>query len=194
MTRKPRYEMNPWWRRRSIAIPPESAEEWLRLAAWEIWAGILLVILIGLGTRLVSTSPDRIIAVLDLSQCYVEPPIPQPCDRMLYRGGALNVAFGALSGFMMIAVAAWVLWGLWGMAEPRHIADDFLRLLNDSFGRSWRNPLTWPWARVLWAYGFTAVGAALAAGFAMAVWSLVTPDPKPVSPKIETYESFRPTG
>jgi hypothetical protein len=193
MDRKPRHELHPWWRRRSIVIPPETREEWLRLAAWEIWAGVVLVILVGIGAQLIATSPDRIIAVLDLSRCYGEPPIPQPCDRMLYRGGALNVAFSALSGFMMVAVAAWILWGLWNLAEPRPMADDFLRLLHESFGRSWRNPLTWPWARVLWAYGFTTVGAALTAGLAIAVWSLVTPEPRPLSPKVGTSQSFRPS-
>ena len=65
---------------------------------------------------------------------------------------------------MLIGVAAWFLWELWSAIEPKAITDDFLRLLNDSFGRDWRNPLTWPWARVLWAYGFTVVGATLAAG------------------------------
>lgn len=193
MKRRPRQQMTPWWRRRSITIPPETPSEWLRLAAWEIWLGMVLVILIGIGTRLIVTAPDRIIAVLDLSQCYGPAPVPVPCDRMVYRGGALNVAFSALSGFMMIAVAAWVAWALWNLAEPRPIADDFLRLLNDSFGRNWRNPLTWPWARVFWAYGFTAVGAALTAGIAMVVWSLVTPPPKAVAPRIDTSESFRST-
>ena len=42
------------------------------------------------------------------------------------------------------------------MAEPKPITDDFLKLLNDSFGRNWRDPRTWPWTRMLWAYGFTA--------------------------------------
>ena len=185
--------MHPWWRRRTIMIPPESPREWFRLAAWELWFGIVIAILIGLGAQLIVTAPDRIIAVLDLSGCYGEPPIPVPCDRMVYRGGALNVAFSALSGFMMIAVAGWVMWHLWSLAEPRPITDDFLRLLNDSFGHSWRNPLKWPWARVLWAYGFTAVGAAVAAAVAITVASLVTPPPKVVSPKIDTSESFRPS-
>ena len=193
MTRKPRPEMTPWWRKRSITIPPETPKEWLRLAAWEIWLGMVLVILIGLGMRLITTAPDRIIAVLDLSACYGVPPVPIPCERMIYRGGALNVAFSALAGFMMIAVAAWVLWTLWNLAEPRPIADDFLRLLNDSFGRNWRNPFTWPWARVLWAYGFTAIGAALTAAVAMTIWSLVIPEPKPIHPKVGTSESFRPS-
>jgi hypothetical protein len=193
MKRKPAYEMNPWWRRRSITIPPDSPREWFRLAAWEIWLGMVIVVLIGLGAQLIVTAPDRIIAVLDLSRCYGEPPVPIPCDRMVYRGGALNVAFSALSGFIMIAVAAWVVWGLWSLAEPRPIADDFLRLLNDSFGRNWRNPLKWPWARVLWAYGFTAVGAALTAGVAIGIWTLVTPAPKPIAPKVDTSQSFRST-
>lgn len=204
MTRKPTHDLSAearraqaegraWWRRRTLVIPPETPREWFQLAAWEIWMGIVLVILIGLGTQLIRTAPDRIIAVLDLSRCYGEPPIPIPCDRMVYRGGAMNVAFSGLAGFMMIAIAAWLLWQLWSLTEQRPIADDFLRLLHDSFGRSWRNPLTWPWARVFWAYGFTAVGAGVAAVVALTIASLVAPPPRPMSPKIGTSESFRPT-
>jgi hypothetical protein len=92
----------------------------------------------------------------------------------------------------MITVALWLLWQLWSMTEPRPIADDFLRLLHDSFGHSWRRPLTWPWARVMWAYGFTAVGAGVAAAIALTIASLLTPPPRPLSPKIDTSQSFRP--
>ena len=184
--------MTPWWRRRSIVIPPESPEEWLRLAAWEIWMGMLLFVLIVMGTRLIVTAPDRIIAVLDLSQCYATPPAAIPCERTFYRGGALNMAFSALAGFVMMAVAAWMSWALWNAAEPKPITDDFLRLLNDSFGRNWLNPLTWPWARVLWAYGFTTVGVALTAGVVVLIWSVVSPDARtPPAPKIETSQTFR---
>jgi hypothetical protein len=191
MSRRPAYDLHPWWRRRSLVIPPDTPREWVRLAAWEMWMGIVLVALIGLGSRLIITAPDRIIAVLDLSLCYGAPPVPIPCDRMLYRGGALNVAFSGLTGFIMIAVALWLLWQLWNMTEPRPIADDFLRLLHDSFGRRWRNPLTWAWRRVMWAYGFTAVGAVVAAAVALTVASLLTPPPRPLAPKIDTSQSFR---
>jgi hypothetical protein len=193
MKRRPSYDINPWWRRRSLVIPPDSPREWFRFAAWEIWMGIVLLALISLGAQLIVTAPDRLIAVLDLSLCYGAPPVPIPCERTLYRGGAINVAFSALSGFIMIVIAAWLLWQLWSLTEPRPIADDFLRLLHDSFGRSWRNPLTWPWARVLWAYGFTAVGAAVAAGIALTIASLVSPPPKPLAPRIDTSQSFRST-
>jgi hypothetical protein len=90
---------------------------------------------------------------------------------------------------------------LWSAAEPKPITDDFLRLLNDSFGRDWRNPLTWPWARVLWAYGFAALGAALTAAVAIGLWSLIIPDnrppvmrpaAKPPVMRIDTSQSFRP--
>ena len=179
-----------WWRRRSIVIPPETPEEWLRLVAWEMWMGGILLVLLYFGTHLIATSPDRVIPVTDLSRCYGAPPIPMPCDR-IYHAGMLNVAFSAFSGFIMIAVAAWFLWELWIVAEPRPITDDFLRLLNDSFGRDWRNPLTWPWARALWAYGFTALGAALTAAVAIGMWSLIIPDGKPPVMRIDTSQSFR---
>ncbi len=114
----------------------------------------------------------------DLSNCYA-PPVTVPCERIVYRGGALNVAFTSLFGLMLIGVAAWFLWELWSAVEPKPITDDFLRLLNDSFGRDWRNPLTWPWARVLWAYGFTVVGATVTAGVGMMIWTLVTRRTRP---------------
>ena len=191
MKRKPRYEVNPWWRRRSIVIPPETPEEWLRLAAWQMWMGGMLLVLLYFGMYMIATSPDRVITVTDLSRCYGAPPIPIPCDRV-YHGGILNVAFSAFSGFIMITVAAWFLWELWSVAEPRPIADDFLRMLNESFGRDWRNPLTWPWTRVLWAYGFTAVGAALTTVVVVTLWSLIVQDRKPLTPSVGTSQSFRP--
>jgi hypothetical protein len=191
MKRKPRYEVNPWWRRRSIVIPPETPEEWMRLVAWEMWMGSMLLVLLYFGTHMIATSPDRVITVTDVSRCYGAPPIPIPCDRV-YHGGMLNVAFSAFSGFIMVTVAFWFLWELWSAAEPKPITDDFLRLLNDSFGHDWRNPLTWPWTRVLWAYGFTAVGATVTAVVAVTLWSLIIPEPKVPLGKIETSQSFRP--
>ena len=116
-----------------------------------------------------------------------------PCERIVYRGGVLNVAFTALCGLMLIGVAAWFLWELWSAVEPKPITDDFLKLLNDSFGRDWRNPLTWPWARVLWAYGFTVVGATLTAGVGVMIWTLVASSDAAKAPtgRIETSQSFR---
>ena len=86
------------------------------------------------------------------------PPVVQPCERVAYRAGALNVAFNLWCGVLLIAVAAWLLWELWNAVAPKPITDDFLKLLDDSFGRDWRSPRTWPWARMVWAYGFTLVG------------------------------------
>ena len=79
--------------------------------------------------------------------------------------------------------------------EGRRFEDrrEFLDLLNDSFGRDWRNPLKWPWARMVWAYGFTIAGVMLTAGIGMAVWSFVTSAEaaKQPSVQIETSQSFR---
>jgi hypothetical protein len=141
---------------------------------------------------LIATSPDRIIAVADLTNCYAPPPVALPCERMVYRGGALDAAFTSLCGLMLIGVAAWFLWELWSAVEPKPITDDFLRLLHDSFSRDWRNPLTWPWARVFWAYGFTAVGVTLTAGVGLILWTIVVPTASTRTPKvkIETSQSF----
>ncbi len=128
----------------------------------------------------------------DLTNCYGPPPVPVPCERIVYRGGMLNTAFIALFGLMLIGAAAWLLWELWSAVEPKPITDDFLRLLNDSFGHNWRNPLKWPWARVLWAYGFTVVGAMLTAGIAMMIWTFVVSGPSTApTPRIDTSQSFR---
>jgi hypothetical protein len=90
---------------------------------------------------------------------------------------------------MLMVGAGWFLWELWGAVEPKPITDDFLKLLNDSFARNWRDPRTWPWSRVLWAYGFTFLGAVLTAtAFWMTLSSHVTRVP---SAKVETSHTFR---
>jgi len=111
---------------------------------------------------------------------------------MVYRGGALDAAFTSLCGLMLIGVALWFLWELWSAVEPKPITDDFLRLLHDSFSRDWRNPFTWPWARVLWAYGFTVVGIALTAGVTLLLWTFVVPgdSTRPPTVKVQTSQSF----
>jgi hypothetical protein len=184
-------DMRPWGRH-ALIIPPNSASAWIRLAIWEIWMGMLVCILLTLGIYLISTSSGHIVAVTDLSNCYAPPPVTLPCERVVYRGGALNAAFTALCGLMLAGVGVWFMWELWSAVEPRPITDDFLRLLNDSFGRDWRNPLKWPWARLLWAYGFTAVGVVMTAGAGLIIWTLVLPSDsaKPPTIRIDTSESF----
>jgi hypothetical protein len=150
--------MSPW-RRQSLTIPPDSLSAWVRLAVWECWMGMLVCAALGFGTRLIATAPDNIVTVFDFTNCYAAPPIVQPCERVAYRAGTLNVVLNAYCGLLLVAVAASILWELWGAVAPKPITDDFLKLLDDSFGRDWRNPRTWPWARIVWAYGFSLVGA-----------------------------------
>ena len=180
------------WGRRPLTIPPTSVNAWVQLAMWELWMGTLVCITLGLGVLLIVTSPDRIITVSDLTSCYGSPPVTVPCERVLYRGGLLNAAFTALFGLVLLVVAAWFLWELWSAVEPKPITDDFLRLLNDSFGRDWRNPLTWPWVRALLAYGFTLVGATVTAGVAVLIWTFVASSQPPRTPTIsvETSQTF----
>lgn len=184
-------EMSPWkpW---SLTIPPNSRQAWIRLATWELWMGMLVCITTSVGIALIMTSPKRIVAVSDLTDCYAPPPVTLPCERILYRGGALDAAFMALCGLMLIGVAVWLLWELWNAVEPKPITDDFLRLLDHSFGSNWRNPLRWPWTRVLWAYGFTVVGVTLTAGVGVMIWTLfASPNStKAPSARIETSQSF----
>jgi hypothetical protein len=180
------------WRRGPLTIPPNSLRAWVQLAVWEIWMGMLVCVILGFGIALITTSPNHIVTISDLSSCYAPPPVTLPCERVVYRGGILNVAFTALFGVLLIGVAAWFLWELWNAVEPRPITDDFLKLLNDSFGRNWRNPLTWPWMRIWWAYGFTIVGAAVTASIGITIWALVASShgTKPPTARVETSQSF----
>ena len=179
------------WRRRPLTIPPNSVSTWLQLAVWEIWMGVLICIVLGFGVSLIVTSPDRIYKMSDISACYAPPPVTLPCERIVH-GGVQMLAFTALFGFMLIAVGVWFLWELWSAVEPKPITDDFLKLLDDSFGRSWRNPFTWPWSRVFWAYGFTFVGVTLTGGIALTVWLLVAPprSAEAPTPRVETSQRF----
>ena len=192
MAQLPLPDMSPW-RQRSLTIPPNSRDTWLRLIIWELWMGMLVCATFGLGIFTIVSTPGRIVAVSDLSNCYAPPPVILPCERVIYRGGALDAAFTALCGLMLIGVAVWLMWELWNAVESKPITDDFLRLLHDSFGRDWRNPLTWPWERMMWAYGFTVVGACLTAAVGFAIWALMaSPETARVpNVNVETSQSFR---
>ena len=76
----------------------------MRLAAWELWTGILLCGLIAFGTGLIVTAPDRILVLEDLSSCYATT-VVLPCERYLYRTGGLNAIFSALIGVMAMGAA-----------------------------------------------------------------------------------------
>jgi hypothetical protein len=184
-------DMRPWGRQ-PLTIPPNSPNAWITLAIWELWMGMLVCVTLGLGVSLVLTSPNRIVAVADLTNCYAPPPVALPCERMVYRGGVLDAAFTSLCGLMLIGVAMWFLWELWSATEPKPIMDDFLRLLHDSFSHDWRNPRTWPWARLFWAYGFTVVGVTLTAGVGLMLWTVVVPSASNRSPtaKVQTSQSY----
>jgi hypothetical protein len=184
-------EMSPW-KRRPLTIPPDSMQDWFRLAAWEFWMGMLVYGALGFGTRLIAAAPDNIVTVFDFTNCYAVPPIVQPCERVAYRAGILNVVFNAYCGLLLVAVAAWLLWELWSAVVPKPITDDFLKLLDDSFGRDWRSPRTWPWARVCWAYGFTLLGAASAVCVALLVSAVIASRPaKGPTVHVETSLRFR---
>ena len=181
------------WRSRALTIPPRSWIDWIRLAAWELWMGSLVAALLWAGGAMIATSPNRIITAEDLSGCYASPPVVRPCERIVYRTGAMNAAFSVLTGMVMMIAALWLLWELWDAVAPKPITDDFLRLLNDSFARNLRDPRTWPWSRVLWAYGFASIGAAVSASLALVFWSALassTPAKAPVI-KVNTSQDFR---
>jgi hypothetical protein len=185
-------EMSPW-KRRPLTIPPDSLHAWMRLAVWEFWMGILLTAALIFGIELFVSAPRGIVTVFDFTNCYAVPPIMQPCERVVYRAGAMSVAFNVWCGLLMIAVSAWLLWELWTAVAPKPITDDFLRLLDDSFGKNWRSVRTWPWMRIGWAYGFTLVGAAAALAVALFLSTATASSEfaKTPVPHVETSQRFR---
>jgi hypothetical protein len=194
------HELTPW-NRRPVMIPPDSRHAWMRLAMWEMWMGAIVFAFAGFGAMLIATAPNRLIVVQDYGNCFAPHAVVHPCLRdesgaaargVVYRTGALYALFSGLAGSLMLLVAAWLLWELWSAVAPKPITDDFLKLLHDSFARNWRDPRTWPWARLGWAYGFTLLGAALMAGSVALAWNLAAPRSirTPVI-HVETSESFR---
>src|SRR4051812_37633932 len=185
-------ELSPW-RRRPLTIPPDSIDAWARIVVWECWMGVLVYGAIRVAAHLIVTAPDSIITVFDLKNCYAAP-VVLPCERVTYRAGMLNMALNVWCALLLIAVAAWLLWELWNAVAPKPITDDFLKLLDDSFGRDWRKPRTWPWARLGWAYGFALAGVTSAL-FVAATMSAVISSANPVKPPIahvETSQRLRP--
>ena len=184
--------MSPW-RRRPLTIPPDSLRAWVSLVMWECWLGMLVYGALNFGTRLIVTAPDHIVTVFDFTNCYAAPPVAQPCERIAYRAGVLNVVLNFWCGLLLIAVAAWLLWELWSAVAPRPITDDFLKLLDDSFGRNWSSPRTWPWARMGWAYGFTLAGATLAVCVGLLVSAVISSSRPGRAPTahVDTSQRFR---
>lgn len=183
-------EMSPW-KRQPLTIPPDSFRAWVGLATWELWMGMLVSGALLFGAQLIVSAPRNIVTVFDFTNCYAAPPIVQPCERVAYRMGALSVLLNLWCGMLLITVAAWLLWELWNAVAPKPITDDFLKLLDDSFGPSWRSPRTWPWARIIWAYGFTFAGAALAVGIGLVVTAVISSSIKPPTARVETSQIFR---
>jgi hypothetical protein len=146
------------WNRHGVTIPPDSWRAWLRLAAWEGWMGMVICGAVVFGVQQITSAPQRIVTFNDFTTCPAAVRATGPCEKV-YRTGGLNALLSVMIGVLLFTVAAWLLWELWLAVKPRPIADDFLKLLHDSFARDWRNPLTWPWARLAWAYGFALLGA-----------------------------------
>jgi hypothetical protein len=184
-------EVSPW-RPRALKIPPDSLYAWVRLGAWEFGMGVLLYVILAFGTQLIASAPHSIVTVYDFTNCYAAPPIALPCERVAYRVGSMNAAFNAWCGLLLMAVAASLVLDLWSAAAPKPIADDFLKLLDDSFARDWRKPRTWPWTRMAWAYGFAIVGVISALGMSLLISALsASPPAKAPTGSVTASEQFR---
>ena len=177
----------------ALTIPPDSLRAWVRLAMWESWMGILVYGALRFGTELIASAPGSIVTVFDFANCYGVTPIVQPCERVAYKAGALNMMLNVWCGLLLIAMAAWLLYELWSAVAPKPITDEFLKLLDDSFGRDWRKPLTWPWARMAWVYGFSLVGVTSAAGVGLLIAAAISSSTTPRAPAVhvETSQIFR---
>jgi hypothetical protein len=161
------------WNRGGLTIPPDSRRAWVRLALWEGWMGMLICGAVAFGVQQIVSAPDRIVTFHDFTTCSAAARAAGPCER-LYRTGGLNALFSVMIGVLLLTVAAWLLWELWIAVKPRPIADDFLKLLHESFARDWRDPRTWPWARLAWAYGFALLSASSLATVVFALWSVAS--------------------
>jgi hypothetical protein len=155
--------------------------------------GALLCGTVGFGTQLIVNAPANVVTVFDFTNCYV-PGAVQPCERVAYRTGGLDMLLNAWCGLLLIGVAAWLVWELWTAVAPKPITDDFLKLLDDSFGRDWRHPRTWPWARLGWAYGFTLVGITSTLAIVLLLSAAISSSRPAKAPaaRVETSERFRP--
>ncbi len=185
-------EMSPW-RRRVLTIPPDSFRAWARLAVWECWMGMLVYAALRSARQLIVTAPDSMVTGFDFTRCYAAPPVIQPCERVAYRAGGLSVALNLWCALLLIAVAAWLLWELWNAVAPKPITDDFLKLLDDSFGRDWRNPRTWPWGRMVYAYGFTIAGVTMSVAIGLLISAVISAraPARAAIVHVETSQSFR---
>jgi hypothetical protein len=180
------------WQLRGLTIPPDSFRAWARLGSWEFCMGVFLYVVFGFGSQLIATAPHGVVTVFDFTNCYADP-VVLPCERVAYRAGALNAVLNVWCGLLLMAVAAWLVWELWSAAAPKPITDDFLKLLEDSFGRDWRKPRTWPWARMVWAYGFAMVGVTSAVGIGLLISAALSASLPARSPTahVETSQRFR---
>src|SRR5580765_7897034 len=98
-------------------------QAWVRLAVWESGIGALVFSALVFGTRLIASAPGNIVTVFDFSKCYAAPPIVQPCERVAYRAGTLNVVLNAWFGLLLVDMGAWLLWQLWVTVAPKPITD-----------------------------------------------------------------------
>jgi hypothetical protein len=155
--------------------------------------GLLLCGALYFGIRLIVTAPENIVTVFDYTNCQAAAPGAPPCERVAFYTGHLAALMNAWCGMLLIVVAAWLLWELWSAVAPPPITDEFLKLLDESFGRSWRRPASWPWSRLGWAYGFTFAGAVSAFGLGWLLSSAISPLVRTRAPivHVETSERFK---
>ena len=146
------------------------------------------------GIRLIVTAPENIVTVFDFTNCNAASSAAPHCERVAFYTGQFAAVLNTWCGTLLIVVAVALLWELWSAAAPKPITDDFLKLLDDSFGHSWRRPRRWPWARLGWAYGFTTIGAVIALSLGLIATEVLASSRRAHPPtfRIETSERFAP--
>jgi hypothetical protein len=185
-------ELRAWRRRLGVeTTQPDSFRTWVRLGVWESRMGVFIYAALAFGIQLIVTAPASIVPVFDFTDCYAVPPVAQPCERIAYRTGTLTAVLNVWCGFLLLAIAIWLVWELWNAVAPKPIADEFLKLVDDSFARDWRRPGTWPWKRVVRAYGFALAGVAAAACIGLLISDVIASSRPARTPRVDTSERFR---
>ena len=145
------------------------------------------------ASQLIVSAPHSIVTVFDFTNCYAAPPVVLPCERVAYRAGAMNAAFNAWCGLLLMAVAAWLALGVVergrAQADHRRLPEAARRLVRARLAQ----PRTWPWTRMGWAYGFTLVGAAATLAVALFLSAEISSSEyaKAPLPHVETSQRFR---
>ena len=96
MARAKLRDISPW-RGAPLTIPPDSVQAWVRLAAWEVWMGVLLYGALHFGTQLMISARQGSLVSLQGGRLGSGCSVPNAC-RPVRRGGDDTPAIGTKGG------------------------------------------------------------------------------------------------